>query len=373
MPQSLHPDISSVIEACIQDQMPFVAYQMPGENVTQILHGASLIHVENKTHGALARMSGFLIWPFHWRGVARPFLLQDPQVIRRPSDPAPTPLAEFTNDAKPVPPDDHAALEYMQGVSKLIDLIRWGTFRKAVLSRIYSKDKPAGFDPVSFFAALAGAYHHAFTYILHLPGQGIWIGASPELLAGIRGHVFTTMALAGTRKITGNGKESDWTEKECDEQRIVAEEIEDLLFGHGILNYERSVPEDFIAGNIAHLCTRYQFTFKRFTGSIFSLIMSLHPTAAVCGWPRPEALAAILQTERHDREYYTGFLGTLNMEEGTRLFVNIRCMKLTSRKISLFAGAGITASSEPESEWQETELKISTLMNVIRKMTTFGP
>jgi len=73
----------------------------------------------------------------------------------------------------------------------------------------------------------------------------------------------------------------------------------------------------------------------------------------------------ILNNEKHDRAYYTGFLGPLNMDNKSHLFVNLRCLQLFNRKYVLYSGAGITASSVAEREWEETDNKMMTMLNVM--------
>jgi isochorismate synthase len=90
------------------------------------------------------------------------------------------------------------------------------------------------------------------------------------------------------------------------------------------------------------------------------LIFDLHPTPAVCGIPKEKSLELILQTEKHNREFYAGFIGPLD-NDNAQLFVNLRCMKLTSKWATYFAGGGLTAQSEAEAEWEETCLKLKTL------------
>jgi isochorismate synthase len=42
-------------------------------------------------------------------------------------------------------------------------------------------------------------------------------------------------------------------------------------------------------------------------------------------------------------------------------------MQLSNRNAYLYAGAGVTEISDPEKEWEETNLKLETLLRVIRK------
>ena len=92
----------------------------------------------------------------------------------------------------------------------------------------------------------------------------------------------------------------------------------------------------------------------------------LHPTSAVCGMPQEPALDFLRKHEEYDRAFYSGYLGPVNIENETNIFVNLRCMQLLSQKAILYAGAGVTIDSDPEKEWQETEMKLQTLLNVLQ-------
>ena len=75
----------------------------------------------------------------------------------------------------------------------------------------------------------------------------------------------------------------------------------------------------------------------------------------------------ILSNETYDREFYTGFLGELNYKKdnATNLFVNLRCLKLENLNAAVFVGGGITAGSNAESEWKETQAKSRTMLNLL--------
>lgn len=95
------------------------------------------------------------------------------------------------------------------------------------------------------------------------------------------------------------------------------------------------------------------------------LINALHPTPAVCGLPKAVAEAFILQNENYDRSYYSGYLGELNLNERTSLFVNLRCVELENNLASIYVGGGITADSIPENEWEETVSKAEVMKKVL--------
>ncbi|TAE60303.1 MAG: hypothetical protein EAY68_10395 [Bacteroidetes bacterium] len=128
-------------------------------------------------------------------------------------------------------------------------------------------------------------------------------------------------------------------------------------------------------GNLYHLKTIFsvnlnEILFENLTSTMLHL---LHPTSAVCGMPIELAKKFIHNHEKHNRKYYAGFLGILNMQELNEnvdsdiisIYVNIRCMQIKELEATLYAGAGITQDSNPESEFQETENKFATLLRFL--------
>ena len=92
----------------------------------------------------------------------------------------------------------------------------------------------------------------------------------------------------------------------------------------------------------------------------------MHPTPAVCGFPKDAARKFILENEDYDRAYYSGFLGELNWDDSTDLFVNLRCLQVVDgQKVILYVGGGITAESDPKKEWLETVHKAQTMKMVL--------
>ena len=108
-----------------------------------------------------------------------------------------------------------------------------------------------------------------------------------------------------------------------------------------------------------HLCTRIKAHQKK--PKLRELVDALHPTPAVGGIPKKEALKFINSEEGYDREFYTGYLGPFSLNS-TELFVNLRCAEYSNQQLSFFVGAGITEESEPMMEWEETQRKAETLL-----------
>jgi isochorismate synthase len=252
---------------------------------------------------------------------------------------------------------------YLDWVLMAKSAIRDGRLEKVVLSRIHLEERmTSDYNELpELYLKLLALYPSALVYIMRHHQYGLWMGATPEVLVAVEDGVLQTMALAGTRRISAGEATQPWTEKEYHEHRLVA------LYLTGILN-DYGVPEigamqTIQAGPVYHLMT--PLTVR--TGvDVREIALQLHPTPAVCGWSSDQARRFILETESFSRELFTGYLGAIRSNGNANLFVNLRCMKITPSVYRLFAGAGITAGSNPEDEWDETSLKIDTLLRAIR-------
>ena len=198
------------------------------------------------------------------------------------------------------------------------------------------------------------------------PKVGLWLGATPETFVKVIGSNFKTMSLAGTQPFEVD-KDPIWTQKEFEEQQLVTDFIEKEL---GELSSTLTIEnrKTVRAGNLWHLQTEINGVLKE-EKNLKSLIQKLHPTPAVCGLPRNEAKAFILENENYYREFYTGFLGEINLknedDKTSSLYVNLRCMKIENNTASIFVGGGITKDSNPQQEFLETVAKSNTMKNIL--------
>lgn len=263
-------------------------------------------------------------------------------------------------------PSDYRAL-----VEKSINAIRSGIFEKVVPSRSRTVPLPEGFDPVKTFNNLCKAYPNCMISLVSSEETGTWIGATPELLASVdeRMH-FRTVSLAGTKRhVPGTDHKSvAWTEKEIEEQAMVSRYVISCFKKIRLREYDEHGPRTAIAGNLVHLKTEYDVDMVATNfpqlGSI--MLQLLHPTSAVCGMPLEQAQQFLIENEGYDRQFYSGYLGPLCVNNESHVFVNLRCMQLLGDKAILYAGAGVTIDSIPEKEWEETEMKFETLLSLLK-------
>lgn len=252
-------------------------------------------------------------------------------------------------------------------VQKGVDATANGVFEKVVLSRKEIIDLP-DFDLVSVFKKLIYTYPDAFCYCWYHPKIGLWIGATPERLLKASKKKFFTMALAGTQNYEDT-IDVAWEKKEMEEQQYVTDFILDNIKS---LTREVAIssPYTLKAGGVLHIKTDIEGKLNK-DSNMKQVVSVLHPTPAVCGLPKESARNFILENEKYDREYYTGFLGEINKKEfskdtsKTDLYVNLRCMQITNKQAHLYVGCGITKDSIPENEWKESVNKSMTMKRVL--------
>ena len=263
------------------------------------------------------------------------------------------------------PKNEDSVKTFEQSISNAIAEIKKGSFEKVVLSRYREEALPADFSVWSFFQVICGKYPNAFCSISHIPGMGLWIGATPELLISNNSKRFKTVALAGTKPLDDDQQlnEIAWTQKEIEEQALVSRYVINCFKKIGLREFHEHGPKTVKAGSLAHLKTEFIVNYDevQFEELADQMLELLHPTSAVCGMPIDQTKPWIQKEEAYDREFYSGFLGPVNFENSTDLYVNLRCMKLMNGIVRFFAGAGITEDSAPRKEYEETEMKMNIL------------
>lgn len=194
--------------------------------------------------------------------------------------------------------------------------------------------------------------------------NGLFMGCTPELLYKRDGTKLTSMAIAGTQKKSERKPEDLLNDsKEVIEHDFVKKWIENKLkelCNHVTSDTNNSVVEHH---NVQHI-------FAQITGDIQpgiseqSIIDALHPTPAIAGKPRKSSLSYIQNLESYTRGYYSGVLGLVEKDKSV-LSVAIRSALIQNDVIHLFSGAGIVNASDAEKEWQELDLKIQYLKDIV--------
>lgn len=244
--------------------------------------------------------------------------------------------------------------EYCNTLQQVIGVIKENNLPKLVYSRRKIFTDFNIIDYKESFNNLCKSYPNAFRYLFN-DGENAWMGAFSEVLGKFNKitHEFETMALAGTLPVL-----EEWSEKEIEEQKPVTTYIQNILKNYSE-QIQQSETYDHVSGNIKHLRTDFKTTIK--PEDLDKIIKDLHPTPAVCGIPKYFCNENIRKYEKFPREFYAGYI-KVEIEESILYFVNLRCARLYKDSVHVFVGGGITAQSNPEKEWTETELKSEAIL-----------
>jgi menaquinone-specific isochorismate synthase len=203
--------------------------------------------------------------------------------------------------------------------------------------------------------------------------DGRFLGASPELLVAVAGKHVTCHPLAGTVGLTGQPDhdaasvaELASSPKSANEHRYVVDEIaRGLAPWCDDITYAKQ-PAVVHLRSVAHLGTEMTARLRA-RASVLQLLAALHPTPAVGGVPRPEALDAIAELEPEPRKQWAGPVGWVDAKGNGEWFIGIRSATVSASRLSvhLHAGAGIVAGSEPAAELAETSIKLAPLLEAV--------
>ena len=235
---------------------------------------------------------------------------------------------------------------YEELVQNAIDFLKKGHAEKVVPSRCAEIALSPGFTPIIGFFNLLKKYPNAFVSLVSTAETGTWLGATPEILVvKDKQNIFRTVALAGTQKLAAGLSPADaiWRQKEIEEQSMVVRYVISCFKKIRLREYVETGPRTVAAGNLLHLRSDFcvPLNEEEFPNLTSRMLHLLHPTSAVCGQPKEAALEFLNANENYNRRYYSGYLGPVNVQHETAVYVNLRCLELRERSAILFAGAGV--------------------------------
>ncbi len=267
----------------------------------------------------------------------------------------------------PTVEDGMSAVEWKAIIAALTREMRAGRVEKVVLARLCQLTAEQPFDLVVALDRLRNRYPSCFVFAIGR-GRQCFMGATPERLVRLREGMVSTMCLAGSiaRGATEDedrrlGEALLTSEKDRAEHAVVVRTLRGTL---GEL-CEDLAPVDtpvlLKVSNIQHLLTTM---VGRVAGdrTILDLVERLHPTPASGGAPRETALRLIRERERLDRGWYAGPVGWLDGRGEGEFAVALRSALVRDAQAFLFAGCGIVADSDPQSEFEESRWKLRPML-----------
>ncbi|MEM8922175.1 MAG: isochorismate synthase [Actinomycetota bacterium] len=306
-----------------------------------------------------------------------PFRPSDPATLLVPdvvdhltaSGPGPTQsMLPSVVESTPIPEGER----YADTVATAVRAIGGGAMDKVVLGRCLDLDLNGVIDPVAMWHRLTEAEPSASHFLATLTGGEVLVGASPELLIAKAGSSISSHPLAGSAARSADPTvDADraagllQSTKDLREHELVVTEIADTLTPHCAQLIVPRRPNLVGTSRLWHLGTLIDGQLKDGGQSVLDLVREIHPTPALCGLPRSDAMDFIEQEEPFDRQVFGGAVGWVDSAGDGEWSVVIRSARLRPRSIRLFAGAGIVEGSIPELELAETHTKLSTVLAVL--------
>jgi len=244
------------------------------------------------------------------------------------------------------------------------------SLEKIVLSRKAVFDFDRELDPILLFEKLCATKPNCYHFLIQPQEGATFLGATPERLFLREGRSILSEAVAGTRP-RGDSAMSDarlreelfHSEKERREHEYVRRSLREGLAQLCKTLYLDESPSEMILASRRHLVSNVEGTLlDGVAGS--DVMVAIHPTSAVGGYPTEEALQGIRKLEPFDRGWYAGPVGWIG-SNGAEFVVAIRSGLVQPFLLSLYSGAGIVRGSTAEDEWDEIEQKIDEFVKLL--------
>ena len=262
---------------------------------------------------------------------------------------------------------DNAINPWTDNVNRILDGIRGGVVQKVVLARELRLRGREEIDVDVALRRLAETSEHCFLFAID-NGSGCMLGATPERLVRLQDRTVKVDCLAGSIA-RGDDEDSDRllaegllsSDKDRREHGWVVKTLRDALSAFCSSLHVPEAPRLLQLSDVQHLHTPLQGTLNG-GYSILDLVARLHPTPGVGGVPRAEALDLIRRQEGLARGWYAGPIGWLDGSGSGEFVVGIRSALLRGSEAWLYAGCGIVEGSDPQREYEESSLKLRTML-----------
>jgi isochorismate synthase len=262
---------------------------------------------------------------------------------------------------------DHPVFTDM--VAQAVAATQQGELDKVVLSRLMDIVTEQPVDTAALMQRIVAQNPDSYHFHLPLPQGGALVGASPELMIRKHGRDFSSCPLAGSvrrdkdrQQDLAAGENLMNSHKDRYEHKLVTDAMRATLQPRSRLLSVPTVPSLVTTATLWHLATQIDGEVLNEHENALSLACLLHPTPALSGFPHHRALRLIQQLEPFERQLFGGIVGWCDDQGNGEWVVTIRCGTVNGTRIRLFAGAGIVADSQPESEWRETGVKLDTML-----------
>jgi len=264
-------------------------------------------------------------------------------------------------------PDFHA---WRGNVAESLEMIERRDIEKVVIARKTNLNFTDKIDPFRLLAALKSANGNCFGLMFEPEAGHTFTGVTPERLFRLDSGRIESEAISGTaftgKPVSGGrlaGEELLSSDKNAREHGFVLDYVVEKLGELCDVVGEPSVPTVLNLSNVSHIYSSLSGRLRPGL-SIKDVVGCLHPTPAVCGVSRENALRFIRELEPFERGWYAGPFGVIG-RDFSEMAVAIRSALVLNDRVSLFAGSGIVKGSVADVEWEELEHKIAPALEIL--------
>ncbi len=266
--------------------------------------------------------------------------------------------------------------EYTEVVEKAKAYIRAGDIFQVVPSRRLSADFTL--DPLAFYRALRRLNPSPYLFYMQLNGYAL-AGSSPEILVSVKEGNVTIRPIAGTRK---RGVDSAEDKMFKDDLLADGKEISEHLMlldlgrndvGRVAASGTVKVTEQMVIeyySHVMHIVSNVEGKLRQGLDAIDALIAGF-PAGTVSGAPKIRAMEIIDELEKEKRSFYGGCVGYISASGEMDTCIALRTALIKDGKITLQAGGGVVADSDPQAEFMETENKAAALKKAAEEARIF--
>ena len=256
---------------------------------------------------------------------------------------------------------------YRSAVEQAMTLVNQGDLQKLVLAVRQDLSLDRAVDPLELLAPLRRHQSGSCRFLWQRAAGSALIGASPERLLTVRQNQLRSDALAGTTPWGPGASELLQSVKDRHEHDLVVDTITSVLRQAGLNPRRPRHPRLARHGQLVHLHT--PITAHLQGEQPLAIAAALHPTPAVAGLPRKEAMGWLRSLEPFERGHYAAPIGWIDSAGDADLRVAIRSGTLRGSQLELTAGAGLVRGSTVERELQEVALKLGVLQQQLNLPT----
>ena len=300
-------------------------------------------------------------------------LWEQAQVLERWAD-IPPPQAQGPGELTDLPRVLHSSDwqgPYGQAAERALQLVHNGDLQKLVLAvrQELLLDRPL--DPLQLLSSLRQRQSGSCRLLWQRHSDHCLVGASPERLLTVRQGQLRSDALAGTAGSDDTSSTLLASAKDRHEHELVIDTISTVLSQLGLQPRRPRHPRVARHGHLLHLHTPITAAIGHHHP--LALAEALHPTPAVAGLPRRQALHWLRALEPFERGHYAAPIGWIDSEGDADLRVAIRCGVVRGQRLELCAGAGLVRGSALSREAQEVGLKLQVLQDQLNLRPAQAP